>query len=314
MRATAGEGRRGAQPLRGPPREGDRRVPPRRRQRHQASVRGPRLNRAARTPPSPDAGAHPARRRRLRGRARPRVTRCRRSRCTATSSSSRARASSSACTAAPGRSAMGRPPLRRRLIATAWSQRVEQAARGQGGDRRARRDGSSLPGSTIFLDASSTALRLARRLMEDPPNELTLVTSSPAIAYEMQAEPVHVVVGPRRARPAHADARRALDGRVPVAAQLRRRVRLRRRDHARRRGSRPRAGRSPTWSTRARSDAKRTVALIDASKFGRASLLTIMRADDPDLIITDSDLPVEVANAYRAAGVHLETLPTKEAA
>ena len=32
--------------------------------------------------------------------------------------------------------------------------------------------------------------------MDDPPNELTLVTSSPAIAYEMQAEPVHVVVAP----------------------------------------------------------------------------------------------------------------------
>ena len=53
-----------------------------------------------------------------------------------------------------------------------------------------------MPGSTIFLDASSSALALARRLMDDPPNELTLVTSSPAIAFEMQAEPVHVVVAP----------------------------------------------------------------------------------------------------------------------
>jgi DeoR/GlpR family transcriptional regulator of sugar metabolism len=64
----------------------------------------------------------------------------------------------------------------------------------------------------------------------------------------------------------------------------------------------------------ARGAAQRTVALIDASKFGRASLLTIMRADDPDLIITDSDLPAETANAYAAAGVNLEILSTKEAA
>jgi DeoR family fructose operon transcriptional repressor len=63
----------------------------------------------------------------------------------------------------------------------------------------------------------------------------------------------------------------------------------------------------------ARSAAKRTVALIDASKFGRASLLTIMGADDPDLIITDSALPAEVADAYDAAGVHLETLTKEEA-
>ena len=64
----------------------------------------------------------------------------------------------------------------------------------------------------------------------------------------------------------------------------------------------------------ARSNAKRTVALIDASKFGQASLLTIMRADDPDLIITDSDLAAELASAYEAAGVNLEILSTKEAA
>jgi DeoR/GlpR family transcriptional regulator of sugar metabolism len=63
----------------------------------------------------------------------------------------------------------------------------------------------------------------------------------------------------------------------------------------------------------ARANAKRTVALIDASKFGRASLLTIMGARDPDLIITDAALPADVATAYDAAGVHLETLSTKEA-
>src|SRR4030095_4958037 len=79
------------------------------------------------------------------------------------------------------------------LIATAWTQRVEQAS-----GAKAAVDGHAAAmvagGSAIFLDASSTARALARRLMEDPPNELTLVTNSPAIAYEVIAEPMHVVV------------------------------------------------------------------------------------------------------------------------
>ena len=106
----------------------------------------------------------------------------------------RARASSSACTGAPGRS-RGPAPARA-------ADRDGLVAAGRAGRRRPRTAIAARaatlvpPGSTIFLDASSTALCLARRLMEDPPNELTLVTSSPAIAYEMQAEPVHVVVAP----------------------------------------------------------------------------------------------------------------------
>jgi len=70
----------------------------------------------------------------------------------------------------------------------------------------------------------------------------------------------------------------------------------------------------PSDALAARAAAKRTVALIDATKFGRASLLTIMRAHEPDMIITDPALPADVAHAYDAAGVHLETLSTKEAA
>ena len=116
-------------------------------------------------------------------------------------------------------------------IPTAWTQRADQAgaAKAAIAAHAARYVGH---GATVFLDASSTALALARRLVEDPPNELTLVTNSPAIAYEVQADAIHVVVCPGRARPAHAHARRALDGRVPRRAELRRRVRVRRRRHA----------------------------------------------------------------------------------
>jgi DeoR/GlpR family transcriptional regulator of sugar metabolism len=208
---------------------------------------------------------------------------------------------------APQAGAVAAPP-----IATAWSQRVEQAAAAK--DAIAERAAALVtPGSTIFLDASSSALCLARRLMEEPPNELTLVTSSPAIAYEMQAEPVHVVVTPGELD----QHMKMIAGRwtVEFVSQLNF-------DVAFISAAGLTLEKGLTTSRRpladvvraARSAAKQTVALIDASKFGRASLLTIMGAADPDLIITDSALPADVAKAYDAAGVRLETLSTKEAA
>jgi DeoR/GlpR family transcriptional regulator of sugar metabolism len=198
------------------------------------------------------------------------------------------------------------------VIATAWSQRVEQAAAAK--DAIAERAAELVSsGSTIFLDASSSALCLARRLMDEPPNELTLVTSSPAIAYEMQAEPVHVIVTPGELD----QHMRMIAGRwtVEFVSQLNFDVAF-----VSAAGLTLEEG--LTTSRRpladviraARANAKRTVALIDSSKFGRASLLTIMGAADPDLIITDAALPADVATAYDAAGVHLETLSTKEAA
>jgi DeoR/GlpR family transcriptional regulator of sugar metabolism len=203
-------------------------------------------------------------------------------------------------------------PIAAPAIATAWSQRVKQAAAAK--DAIAVRAADLVDaGSTIFLDASSSTLCLARRLMDDPPNELTLVTSSPAIAYEMQAEPVHVIVAPGELD----QHMRMIAGRwtVEFVSQLNFEVAF-----VSAAGITLKEGlttaRRPLADVvnAARSAAKRTVALIDASKFGRASLLTIMAADDPDLIITDSALAADVADAYHAAGVHLETLSTKEAA
>jgi DeoR/GlpR family transcriptional regulator of sugar metabolism len=203
--------------------------------------------------------------------------------------------------------AMARP-----AIATAWSQRVEQAAAAK--DAIAERAAELVvAGSTIFLDASSSVLCLARRLMDDPPNELTLVTSSPAIAYEMQAEPVHVVVTPGELD----QHMRMIAGRwtVEFVSQLNFDLAFVSAAGLTLEEGLTTARRPLADVVRAaRANAKRTVALIDASKFGRASLLTIMGARDPDLIITDAALPADVATAYEAAGVNLETLSTKEAA
>jgi DeoR/GlpR family transcriptional regulator of sugar metabolism len=190
------------------------------------------------------------------------------------------------------------------LIATAWTQRVEQAslAKSAIADHVAALVDS---GSTVFLDASSTALALARRLMEDPPNELTLVTNSPAIAYEVIAEPMHVVVCPGELD----QHMRMLAGRwtveflhelnFDVAFVSAAGVTL---DAGLTTSRRPLAD----VVNAARAAAGRTVGLIDASKFGRASLVSIAPAAELDLIVTDAGLDEAVASEYRAAGARLE--------
>ena len=194
------------------------------------------------------------------------------------------------------------------LIATAWTQRVEQASVAKAAIA-AHAAALIASGSTVFLDASSSALALARRLMEEPPNELTLVTNSPAIAYEVIAEPIHVVCCPGELD----QHLRLLAGRWTVeflhelnfdtafvsAAGLTLDAGL-------------------TTSRRPLADvvkaagaaAGRTVGLIDTTKFGRASLVSIVPAQELDMIVTDDGLDDAVAEEYRAAGVRLEIVNT----
>jgi DeoR/GlpR family transcriptional regulator of sugar metabolism len=56
----------------------------------------------------------------------------------------------------------------------------------------------------------------------------------------------------------------------------------------------------------ARAVARRTAALIDSTKFGRASLLTMVRPQDLDLLVVDSGLPPDAVERYRRAGVAIE--------
>jgi len=60
----------------------------------------------------------------------------------------------------------------------------------------------------------------------------------------------------------------------------------------------------------ASANAARTIGLIDSNKFGRASLLTIARAEELDAIVTDDGLDEQTAQDYRAAGVQLEIVNT----
>ncbi len=195
-------------------------------------------------------------------------------------------------------------------IPTGWSERADSSgvAKAAIAARAAR---LVTPGATIFLDASSTGLALARRLMVDPPDQVTLVTNSPAIAYEVRADSMHVVVTPGELD----QHMRLLGGRwtVEFLSELRFAVAFVSAagvtlDHGLTTARRPLADVLST--VRSRADV--TVGLLDSSKFGRSALLSIMRAQDLDHVITDDDLPADVADRFRAAGVRIDIANTKE--
>ena len=189
-------------------------------------------------------------------------------------------------------------------VVTAWTQRVQLARHAK--ERIAAHAARHVAdGETVFLDASSTALALARQLMKAPPNELTLVTNSPAIAQEILAESIHVVVTPGELD----QHMRLLAGRwtVEFLAHLNFAVAFVSAagitiEQGLTTSRRPLAD----VNNAARGSARRVIALLDASKFGRASLLTIMRAEEADAVVTDPELPANVVRRYRAAGIHLE--------
>lgn len=189
-------------------------------------------------------------------------------------------------------------------IPTAWEHRVQQA-RGAKELIAAHAAHYVADGETVFLDSSSTALALARHLMQEPRNELTVVTNSPAIAHEITSESTHVIVTPGELD----QHMRMLAGRwtveflanlnFDVAFVSAAGVTL---EHGLTTARRPVAD----VINAARANARRTIGMLDASKFGRASLLSIMGVADADVILTDPDLPESVIASYRAAGITLE--------
>src|SRR3954449_1867648 len=189
-----------------------------------------------------------------------------------------------------------------------WEQRapVARAAKATIAAHAAREIRS---GSTIFLDSSSSSLALARQLVSEPTTELTLVTNSPAIAYELVDERILVIVTPGELD----QHMRLLAGRWTTDFLAGLNFELAFVSCA---GVTLDAG--LTTSRRALADvinvarahAARTVGLIDANKFGRASLLTIARAQELDAVVTDEGLDEATAAEYRAAGVRLEIVKT----
>jgi DeoR family fructose operon transcriptional repressor len=192
-------------------------------------------------------------------------------------------------------------------VETAWDRRLREA----GGAKDAiaayaRR--MIVDGSTIFLDASSTCFALAHRIQEEPPEEVSIVTNSPAIALGIEDGPARVIM-----IPGEVDLRmRAIaDG---WTVDFLRSLSM---DVAFMSGAALDLDRGLTTTRRqvadalaaARASAARTVALVDATKFGRSSLVTIAAPAEFDVVVTDSAIDAAVADEYRRSGVTLELAP-----
>ena len=192
----------------------------------------------------------------------------------------------------------------RERIETAWDKRVRQAgeAKAAMAEHAARLVEDN---STIFLDSSSTCLALAQRLAAEPPGTISLVTNSPAIAFQLNAEPIHVIVAPGEVD----QHLRLIGGRW--AAEFLTQLNL---DIAFISAAGFTLEEGLTTSRRpladvvntARSVARRTVALVDSTKFGRASLVTMARPEEVDLMIVDHGLSADALSTYRRAGVRIE--------
>ena len=78
---------------------------------------------------------------------------------------------------------------------TAWDRRLREAPEAK--DAIAARARELIRnGDTVFLDASSTVFALAHRLQEEPAEDLTIVTTSPAVALGLDAGTARVIVAP----------------------------------------------------------------------------------------------------------------------
>jgi DeoR/GlpR family transcriptional regulator of sugar metabolism len=187
---------------------------------------------------------------------------------------------------------------------TAWDRRLRQA--GAAKDAIAAHARGLVPdGATIFLDATSTAYALAHRIESEPVEDLTIVTTSPAIALGMESDRVRVIMAPGE-----------VDLRMRVIADgwtvdFLRRIKL---DTAFISGSGfdlehgLTTSRRPLADTLAavRASADRVVALVDATKIGRAAMITVAPARELDAVVVDAGVAADDVAAFTAAGVRLE--------
>jgi DeoR family fructose operon transcriptional repressor len=189
------------------------------------------------------------------------------------------------------------------VVTTDWTSRQGQAVAAKREIARVAR-GLIENGSTVFIDASTTCFALAREIDRRPPQALTIVTNSPAIAADVRLVPLHVIVVPGEVD----QNLLAISGRwteeflgelnFSIAFISGAALSL---TH----GLTTMQRRLSDTLKAARARASRTVALVDSRKFDHSALLSIARLDELDAIITDGELPLETAERYRDAGVEL---------
>jgi DeoR/GlpR family transcriptional regulator of sugar metabolism len=158
--------------------------------------------------------------------------------------------------------------------------------------------------STIFLDSSTTCLALARELERLAPPQLTLVTTSPAIAYELNAPSIHLILPP-----GEVDQNMMLIGgrwTVEFLGELNLEL-------ACISGAGLTLENGLTTGQRSIADvlraacaqAQQTVALVDASKFGTHSLLTIVQAQAIDHLIVDDQVNPKLLADFERIGARI---------
>lgn len=192
-------------------------------------------------------------------------------------------------------------------IETAWDRRLRES--GAAKDAIAAHARTLIAdGSTIFLDASSTCFALAHRIELEPPEEVAVVTNSPAVALGFEYGPVRVIMVPGEV---DLQMREVADG---FTIEFLGRVSV---DVAFVSGAGLDLERGLTTTRRqvadtlnaARAAASQTVALVDASKFGRASLVPVVPVHELDAVVTDAGLEQVIVDRYRDAGVALHVAP-----
>lgn len=195
----------------------------------------------------------------------------------------------------------------RQRIVTDWSQRLgnNEAAKAAIAGAALKRIES---GSTIFLDASTTCLALARAISVNPPGELTIVTSSPAIAYEFHADTVHLVIAP-----GDVDQNLRLIGGSWTVEFVRslnfQTVFFSAAGITLEHGLVTTRRMIADLLVVACSVASERVALVDSSKFDVPGLLPIVDARDLDAVIVDDGIRPAVRKAHEAAGAKLSIAP-----
>jgi DeoR/GlpR family transcriptional regulator of sugar metabolism len=194
-------------------------------------------------------------------------------------------------------------------VATDWTKRLEHALSAK--EAIAMRAARFVEdGSTIFVDSSTTCLVFARYVQRHPPRALTLVTNSPAIAGELHAQSIHVVVTPGEVD----QTLRMIGGRwaaeflgdlnMETAFVSAGGITLENGLTTTRRAL------ADTLKAASASSAK-TIGLIDSSKFGLSALLSIARPEELDALVVDDGLPRQAIRAYEAAGVNLILAPSQ---
>ena len=190
---------------------------------------------------------------------------------------------------------------------TAWDRRLREAPDAKDAiAARARRMIGD--GETIFLDATSTAFALAHRLQEEPAEDLTIVTTSPAIALGLEAGAARVIMAPGEV---DLRMRAVADG---WTVDFLRRISV---DAAYVSGSGfdlehgLTTGRRPLADVLAavRDAADRVIALLDASKLGRSAMVTMMAASSVDTLVVDHGADPDRVAEYRDAGLDVAVAP-----